>query len=92
MEESITLELISLTAAELGVDQYTQEELDELYATSDSEWQYALDNYVSYNFTETDETTDEERAAAYNRSRRLLWHDGIFQGNPAAELPGQRNL
>ncbi|MBN1777919.1 MAG: peptidylprolyl isomerase [Clostridiales bacterium] len=65
MEEAVTLKLIKLTAAEMGVDQFTQEELDELYATSDSEWEYALDNYVSYNLTETDETTDEDRASAY---------------------------
>lgn len=65
MEEAVTLKLIKLTAAELGVDQLSQEDLDELYATSDSEWQYALDNYVSYNFALTDETTQEERDAAY---------------------------
>ena len=65
MEEAITLNLINQTAAEMGLDQFTQEELDELYATSDSEWQYALDNYVSYNLAESEDTTDEERAAAY---------------------------
>ncbi|MBE0601387.1 MAG: hypothetical protein IH607_06330, partial [Firmicutes bacterium] len=65
MEESISLNLIKQTAAKLGVDQYTQEELDALYATSDSEWQYALDNYVSYNYALTDESTQEERDAAY---------------------------
>ncbi|HPF88291.1 MAG TPA: peptidylprolyl isomerase [Candidatus Limiplasma sp.] len=65
MEQAITMKLISLTAAEMGLDQYTDEELAELYATSDSEWQYALDNYVSYNLEETDETTDADREAAY---------------------------
>lgn len=65
MEQAITLKLIQLTAAELGVDQFTQEELDDLYATSDSEWQYALDNYVSYNL-DTSTATDDEKAAAYD--------------------------
>ncbi len=65
MEEAVTLKLIMMTAAEMGLDQYNQEELDNLYATADSEWQYALDNYVSYNLEETEATTDEQRAAAY---------------------------
>jgi parvulin-like peptidyl-prolyl isomerase len=65
MEEAISLKLIKQTAAKLGVDQFTQEELDALYATSDSEWQYALDNYVSYNYALTDASTQEERDAAY---------------------------
>ncbi len=65
MEEAISLELIKQTAADLGVDQFTQEERDALYETADSEWQYALDNYVSYNYALTDESTQEERDAAY---------------------------
>lgn len=65
MEESITLKLIKMSAAELGLDQFTEVELSDLNASSDAEWQYALDNYVSYNLTETETTTDEERAAAY---------------------------
>lgn len=65
MEEAVSLKLIKSTAAKMGVDQFTQEDLDALYATSDSEWQYALDNYVSYNYALTDESTQEERDAAY---------------------------
>ena len=65
MEEAITLKLVDITAAEMGLDQFTQEELDALYATADSEWQYALDNYVNNTFTFTGETTDEEKAEAY---------------------------
>lgn len=65
MEEAITLKLIKMSAAEKGLDQFTQEDLDELYATADSEWQYALDNYVSYNLTDSAEATDEAKAAAY---------------------------
>lgn len=68
MEEAITLKLISQTAAELGLDQYTDEELSDIYATSDSEWQYALDNYVSYNLTDADTATDEEKEAAYTEA------------------------
>ncbi len=65
MEEAISLKLIKMSAAEKGLDQFTQEELDELYAAADSEWQYALDYNVSNSLTETEETTDEDRAAAY---------------------------
>ena len=65
MEQSITLKLIQMTAAELGVDELTQEEIDDLNATSDSEWQYALDNYVSTNIGDLEGATDEEKASAY---------------------------
>ena len=65
MDEAIMLKLIEIAGAQMGVDQFTDEELEELYATSDSEWQYALDNYVAYNLAETEDTTDEEREAAY---------------------------
>lgn len=68
MEEAVTLKLIKLASADMGLDQFTQEELDALYVSSDSEWQYALDNYVSYNLTETDEITDEDRATAYTEA------------------------
>ena len=79
MEEAISLNLIKMTAAKLGVDQFTQEELDTLYATSDSEWQYALDNYVSYNYALTDESTDEERAAAYAEAENYYSDMGYSQ-------------
>ena len=65
MDEAITLKLIEIAGAQMGADQFTDEELEELYATSDSEWQYALDNYVAYNLAETGDATDEEREAAY---------------------------
>ena len=65
MEQAITLKLIQMTAAEMGVDQFTQEELDALNATSDSEWQYALDNYVSTNLANAETATADEKAAAY---------------------------
>ena len=79
MEEAITMKLISGTAAEMGVDQLTEEELAEVYATSDSEWQYALDNYVSYNFTQTEETTEEELAAAYAEAEDYYLQMGYTQ-------------
>ncbi len=65
MEQAITLKLIQMSAAEMGVDQFTQEELDALNATSDSEWQYALDNYVSSNLEDVTAATEDEKAAAY---------------------------
>ncbi len=65
MEEAVTMKLIQQTAAENGLDQYTQEELDDIYATSDADWQSALDNYVSSVGSLTDDSTEEEKAAAY---------------------------
>jgi len=64
LEEAITLALIYQAVGDMGLE-LTQEELDTLYATSDSDWDSALDDYVSYYYTITDETTDEEREAAY---------------------------
>jgi hypothetical protein len=65
MDQEVTLKLVELTAAEMGLDQFTQEELDALYATSDAEWQSALDSYVSNNLALTDTATEEEKTAAY---------------------------
>ena len=44
MEEAITMKLIKQTAAAQGLDQYTQEEKDTIYAKADSDWQSALDS------------------------------------------------
>ena len=65
MEQAITLSLIQQTAAELGLDQFTQEDTDALYAESDSNWETALDNYVAQTFALTEESTDAEKADAY---------------------------
>jgi len=65
MEEAVTMKLIQTTAAANGLDQYTDDELAAIYATSDADWQSALDNYVQSAGTLTDESTDEEKATAY---------------------------
>jgi len=65
MEEAVTMKLIHLTAAENGLDQYTQEELDDIYASSDADWQSALDNYVQSSGSLTDSSTEEEKALLY---------------------------
>lgn len=65
MDQEVTLKLVELTAADMGLDQFTQEELDKLYADADAEWQSALDSYASYNLALTETATDEEKAAAY---------------------------
>lgn len=79
MEQAVTMVLIRQTAAELGLDQFTQEETDALYATSDSAWAEALDSYVSYYFTLTDESTDEEKADAYAQAEAYYNEQGYTQ-------------
>mgnify|MGYP001249726264 CR=1 FL=1 len=65
MDNAVTLNLIKQEAAARGLDQFTQEEIDEVYAESDADWDAALESYISYYYTFTDETTDEEKAEAY---------------------------
>ncbi|MBR3741518.1 MAG: hypothetical protein IKN04_13880 [Clostridia bacterium] len=47
--------------AELGLDQFTEEELEAFRAEAHEEWESAIDSYVSYFLTED---TDEARAQA----------------------------
>ncbi|MDD3213076.1 MAG: peptidylprolyl isomerase [Eubacteriales bacterium] len=65
MEEAVTMKLIQATAAANGLDQYTDDEKAAINASSDSDWQSALDNYVQSASSLTDESTDEEKASAY---------------------------
>ena len=78
MDQAITLKLIELTAAEMGLDVMTQEETDAIYETSDVEWQNALDNYVSYNI-DTTTATEEELAAAYTEAEAYYGDLGFTQ-------------
>ena len=66
MEQAATMKLIALTAAEKGLDQYTDEELAAVYAESDASWQSALDNYVQSSGTVTETSTDAEKTSAYS--------------------------
>ncbi len=79
MEQAITEVLMRQTAAELGLNQLTQEEIEAVYATSDKAWTEALDSYVSYYFTLTDESTDEEKADAYAQAEAYYKEQGYTQ-------------
>ncbi len=68
MEEAVTMKLIKLTATANGLDQYTQEELDSIYASADTDWQAALDNYAQSSGTLTDSSTDEDKALLYSQA------------------------
>lgn len=65
MEEAVTMKLVTITATENGLNDYSQDELDAIYAQSDADWQVALDNYVDSAYALTDESTEEEKATAY---------------------------
>ena len=79
MDQAITLVLIQQTAAELGLDQFTQEETDAMYAESDSSWEAALDSYVAQAFTLTEESTDAEKADAYAEAEAYYGDMGYTQ-------------
>ncbi|MEA4928232.1 MAG: peptidylprolyl isomerase [Candidatus Limiplasma sp.] len=65
LEQAVTEKLVSLTAAQNGLDQLTQEEIDAIYAQSDANWQSALDSYVQSMGSITADSTDADKAAAY---------------------------
>ncbi|HNW88014.1 MAG TPA: peptidylprolyl isomerase [Candidatus Limiplasma sp.] len=63
MEQAVTMTLTKLTAASSGLDKYTDEELNTIYASSDADWQSALDNYVTN--SGADVSTDDAKKTAY---------------------------
>jgi hypothetical protein len=65
METAIVMVLSQQTAAANGLDQYTDEEKAALELTLTTDWQTALDNWVSTNAALSDTATEEEKAAAY---------------------------
>lgn len=68
LETAIVMTLATQTAAQNGLDQYTDEEKAAIIAQADSDWQAALDNYVQNNSGLTNESTAEETAAAYEQA------------------------
>ena len=65
LENCLTEELMMQKAKEFGVDQLTQEEIDAAVAQADSDWDAAIDNYISYFYSDlTEESSEEEKAAA----------------------------
>lgn len=64
-ENAITEMLLNQKAAELGLDQLTEEEAAQVEATANSDWEMSLESYIAYFRTDiTEESTEEEVAAA----------------------------
>lgn len=57
--------ILQAKISELGLDQFTDEELEALKADAQSQWQQAIDSYVSYFLSEdTDEAREQARKDA----------------------------
>ncbi len=64
LDYAIQYELMDQKAAEWGLDQFTDEEMEALTASNTETWNSLVDSYVSYYGGLTDESTDEEKLAA----------------------------
>ena len=64
LEYAVQLEVMNQKAAELGLDQFTDEEKAEIEKENADEWAEIVDTYVSYYGGLTEESTDEEKASA----------------------------
>lgn len=72
MREAVALCLINTAAAEMGLDTFTQEELDELNASADSEWELMLDDYVSDIISDRESASEESLEAAYTEAEAFF--------------------
>lgn len=64
VDYAVQLELMEQKAVEKGFDQFTDEEKAEIEKENAEEWASIVDMYVSYYGGVTDESTDDEKAAA----------------------------
>lgn len=64
VEYAVQLELMEQKAVENGLDQFTDEEKAEIEKENADEWASIVDMYVTYYGGVTDESTDDEKAAA----------------------------
>lgn len=64
LDYAIQYALMDQKAAEWGLDQFTDEEMETLKASNAESWNSLVDSYVSYYGNLTDESTDEEKLAA----------------------------
>lgn len=65
LEQQLTEVVMGIKAEEFGLDQLTDEEIAQAEAEAETDWNDAIDNYVSYFHSElTDESSEEELAAA----------------------------
>ena len=61
---AVQLEVMKLKGAEMGLDQISEEDMAELTAENAAQWNELVDAYVTYYGGVTDESTEEEIAAA----------------------------
>lgn len=64
LDYAIQYALMDQKAAEWGLDQFTDEEMETLKTSNAESWNSLVDSYVSYYGNLTDESTDEEKLAA----------------------------
>ncbi len=64
LDYAIQYALMDQKAAEWGLDQFTDEEMETLKASNAESWNSLVDSYVTYYGNLTDESTDEEKLAA----------------------------
>ena len=64
LDYAVQLAMMEQKAAELGLDQFTDEEKAEIEKENADEWAEIVDTYVSYYGGLTEESTEEERASA----------------------------
>ena len=64
LQYAVQLEMMRQKAAELGLDQFTDEEKAEIEKANAEEWAEIVDTYVSYYGGLTEESTEEDKAAA----------------------------
>ena len=69
---AVQMELMSQKAAELGLDQLTEEELAALTEENHEYWEQAVAYYMEASFGITEESTDEEKADARINTLALL--------------------
>lgn len=76
LEGEIQMLLLRQEAQKTGLDQMTEDEKVELYATADAAWQSALDNYVAQMHPEiTAESSEEDRAAAMTAAESYFFDE-----------------
>lgn len=85
METAVVMALSEQTAAKEGLDQYTEEEKAAVLQSADTDWQAALDNWVSSNKPLTDASTAEEKAAAYKDAEAYYLTLGYDQAKVRAD-------
>lgn len=64
LEYAVQLEVMAQKAAELGLDQMTDEDLAAAEAEIDTEWEDLISIYITYYVTLADDASEEDQAAA----------------------------